>query len=296
MRKYLPFALATLLIGGLAYAQVVPQPGPPTPIACAYNTSPVTLTNGQAGWVQCAANGSITTTPSGTGTQQVVGNVASGVADSGNPVKVGAQFITTGTQPTFATGNRADLQVGSRGSLRVQLMVPDASGNVLYQGINSDAVAAFATPGAATVGAITYVYNGTTFDRQRGSAAEGTITKPYAFTASAWSYAAAASGIVNTTTAVTIKAAAGANMRNYITAIQIMSEALTNATEFAIRDGAGGTVLWRTKIGTGGLTNGISMTFPVPLVGTANTLLEIVTLTASGAGAVYFNAQGYVGS
>jgi hypothetical protein len=108
-----------------------------------------------------------------------------------------------------------------------------------------------------------------------------------------WSYAAAASGIVNTTTAVTIKTAAGAGVKNYITSIQIMSEALTNATELAIRDGAGGTVLWRTKIATGGLTAGEPIRFNTPLVGTANTLLEVVTLTASGAGAVYFNAQGF---
>lgn len=109
-----------------------------------------------------------------------------------------------------------------------------------------------------------------------------------------WSYAAANTGIVNTTTAVTIKAAAGSNFRNCVTAIQIMAEALGTATEVAIRDGAGGTVLWRTKIGTGGLTGGISMIFPSPVCGSANTLLEVVTITASGTGAVYFNAQGFV--
>lgn len=109
-----------------------------------------------------------------------------------------------------------------------------------------------------------------------------------------WSYAAAAGGILNTTTAVTIKAAAGAGLRNYITGLQIDAEALTNATELAIRDGAGGPVLWRMKIGTGGLPGGRDIVFPSPLKGAANTLLEVVTLTASGAGAVYVNAQGYV--
>lgn len=114
--------------------------------------------------------------------------------------------------------------------------------------------------------------------------------------ASRWSYAAANNGIVNTTTAVAFKAAAGAGLKNYITGIQIMAEALNTATELAIRDGAGGTVLWRTKIGTGGLVNGLPITFPTPLASSANTLLEVVTLTASGTGAVYFNAQGYVGA
>jgi hypothetical protein len=118
------------------------------------------------------------------------------------------------------------------------------------------------------------------------------VTKPYSIPEGEWLYAAAASGIVNTTTAVTIKTAGGAGIRNYITSIQVMSETLTTATELAIRDGAAGTVIWRTKIPTGGLPT-TTIAFPSPLKGTANTLLEVVTLTASGAGAVYFNAQGY---
>ena len=116
----------------------------------------------------------------------------------------------------------------------------------------------------------------------------------YAEPGSRWNYAAAAAGILNTTTAVTFKAAAGAGLRNYVTSIDIMAEVLGAATELAIRDGAAGTVLWRTKIGTGGLTSGRSITFPAPLKGTANTLLEVVTLTASVTGAVYFNATGFV--
>lgn len=109
-----------------------------------------------------------------------------------------------------------------------------------------------------------------------------------------WNYAAAASGIVNTTTAVTTKTAAGAGLRNYITSIQVMSEALGAATELAVRDGAAGTVLWRTKIGTGGITGGETFVFGTPLRGTADTLLEVVTLTASVTGAVYVNMQGFV--
>lgn len=116
----------------------------------------------------------------------------------------------------------------------------------------------------------------------------------YAESASRWSYAAAAAGILNTTTAVTIKAAAGAGIRNYLASIQLTAEALGAATELAIRDGAAGTVLWRIKIGSSGIPAGFEVTFPTPLKGTANTLLEVVTLTASVTGAVYFNAQGYV--
>ena len=117
--------------------------------------------------------------------------------------------------------------------------------------------------------------------------------QPFSQPGARWNYAAATAGILNTTTAVTIKAAAGVGIRNYITDIQIMAEALGTATELAIRDGAAGTVLWREKIGTAGAPQGVSINFQTPLRGTANTLLEVVTLTASGTGAVYFNAQGY---
>jgi len=108
-----------------------------------------------------------------------------------------------------------------------------------------------------------------------------------------WSYAAANLGILNTVVAVTVKAAAPTGQRNYITSLQLMSEALGAATEFAIRDGAGGTVLWRTKIGIGGLTTGLNVRFTTPLRGTAGTLLEVITLTASVTGAVYVNLQGF---
>jgi len=121
------------------------------------------------------------------------------------------------------------------------------------------------------------------------------ITKPYAPAGTDWQYAAGASGIVNTTTAVTIKAAAAAGIRNYITGICIMSDALGAATELVIRDGAAGTVIYRTKLTTAGLPAGRQINFPTPLKGTAATLLEVATLTASVTGAVYVNVQGYTG-
>jgi len=118
------------------------------------------------------------------------------------------------------------------------------------------------------------------------------IQKPFGSAENDWQYAAAASGIVNTTTAVTIKAAGAASIRNFITGITIMAEALGAATELVIRDGAAGTVIWRTKIPATGLPT-TNIQFPTPLKGTAATLLEVATLTASVTGGVFFNAQGY---
>ena len=119
-------------------------------------------------------------------------------------------------------------------------------------------------------------------------------SKPFKADGNDWSYAPAVAGISNTTTAVTVKAAGGANVRNYITAIQVSTNtALGTATVLAVRDGAAGTVLWRLAIPTTINPDGWSFVFPTPLRGTANTLLEVVTLTASTTGAVWFNAQGY---
>lgn len=54
---------------------------------------------------------------------QVVGNVASGASDSGNPVKSGGVFNTT--QPTVTTGQRVDFQATSRGA---QIVAPGVDG------------------------------------------------------------------------------------------------------------------------------------------------------------------------
>jgi hypothetical protein len=116
------------------------------------------------------------------------------------------------------------------------------------------------------------------------------VVKPYGTAENDWQYAAAAGGITNSTADVVIKTAGAAGIRNYITSISIMSEALATATELVIKEGAG--IIFRTKITTAGqpLTH---VEFPTPLKGAAATQLSVALLTASATGAVYFNAQGY---
>jgi len=120
------------------------------------------------------------------------------------------------------------------------------------------------------------------------------ITRLNSIPENEWVYAAASGGITNTTTAVTLVAAQAAGVRNYLTSLQISSDVLGAATEIAIRDGAGGTVLWRGKIGTAGIAGVSTIQFSDPLKSTAATLLEVVTLSASVFGGVYVNAQGYI--
>lgn len=118
------------------------------------------------------------------------------------------------------------------------------------------------------------------------------VVRPYETAANSWSYAAASGGISNTTTAVTIHASCGAGLKNYISGLQLSSDALGAATELVLRDGAGGTVLWRGKVQTAGVS-GVSTPIVPPISGTAATLMEIATLTATVTGGVYANAQGF---
>mgnify|MGYP005810479411 CR=1 FL=1 len=126
-----------------------------------------------------------------------------------------------------------------------------------------------------------------------GTLAGQITTWPWAIPENSWSYVAASGGIVNTTTAVTIKAAAAAGIRNYLTKLVVATETLGTATEIAIRDGAAGPVLFRTKLHTTALPT-VEIDFDPPLRGTAATLLEIVTLTATTTGGVFVNARGFV--
>jgi len=71
------------------------------------------------------------------------------------------------------------------------------------------------------VQALGYVFDGTAFARQRGDAA-GIVTQP-GLVATHWNYAAASGGISNTTTAVTIRAAAGAGVRNCMASVQMFN-------------------------------------------------------------------------
>jgi hypothetical protein len=106
-------------------------------------------------------------------------------------------------------------------------------------------------------------------------------------------FAAASGGIVNTTTAVTLMPAV-ANFFNCIASLQVSHDLLGAVTEIAIRDGAGGTVIWRAKLQTPASELG-TYNFDVPLTSSKGNLLEVVTLTAV-TGGVYVNAQGFTTS
>lgn len=161
------------------------------------------------------------------------------------------------TQPTLTDGQRGNLQLDSRGNFVVSIQ-----------------------SGAAVL-----------------ATGNGLAVQPYGFSATFWSYTSGTSPILsNTTTAVTIKAAAGASVINYIDSCQIGSTALGASVPLALRDGAGGTVKFAVRAPTAGWLTPWTVNFQPPLKGTANTLWEVVTTTADTSGTYDVNCQGHTGS
>lgn len=205
-----------------------------------------------------------------------------------NPVPFGGKYMAS--TPTYADGDRVEAKFDQRGNQRFALFGGDSNNKAVVQSIGDGNT----FPGQVILHsyAIAGVWNGASYDRVPGDVA-GIVTQPWAKRAARWNYAAPASGLGNTTTAVTIKAAAGALTKNCVVGIQISADPLGTAGEYAIRDGAAGPVLWRVKIQTAGLPTPVNLNPSMPICGSDNTLLEWVALTASGTGAVYANFQGH---
>jgi len=103
------------------------------------------------------------------GPQAVVGNVNSGAADSGAPVKVGAIYRNAGSGT--ALGNRTDLLADQYGNLRASVTGAVMSGSDAYSnasfvglGYNNNTAQL-----AAPILAGNLLFNGASWDRARGS-------------------------------------------------------------------------------------------------------------------------------
>lgn len=94
------------------------------------------------------------------------GDIASGVADTGNPIKVGGKY--TATPPTLTDGNRGDFRIGFNGA---QITTPNYGVAAAADGFDNGNVrsVADATNNAITEKSASYVFNGTTWDRARGT-------------------------------------------------------------------------------------------------------------------------------
>ncbi len=148
------------------------NPNNPNGQATMANSQPVVLPSDQSAIpISVASIPSHAVTNAGTFAVQAAGDVAAGAADSGNPVKAGGKY--NATNPTLTDGNRGDLQLGLRGSLRVELFTPGSTVSAGYLVDNADGVAAVSS--AQRLGTVSRgtVYNGTNWDRAPGDATNG---------------------------------------------------------------------------------------------------------------------------
>jgi hypothetical protein len=223
--------------------------------------------------------GTTTLTP-GTGAANL-GKAEDAVHASGD-VGVMALAVRQDTRATLAsaTGDYVPFTVDATGGLYT-----NAQGPVAHDGVVSGNPVRIA--GRALTADYTAVAAGDVADFATTLTGKQ-VVYPHALPGATWSYAAASGGITNTT-AVTVKTAAGAGIRNYVTSLDVVNGHATVSTEVMIRDGAGGTVLWRGFAAAVG--GGVSREFVPPLRGTANTLLEVVNVTTGAA--TYFNLSGF---
>lgn len=111
----------------------------------------------------------------------------------------------------------------------------------------------------------------------------------YPFAGTPWSYAASGTGGITNTSEVTIKAAAGEDIRNYLTSLSVINAHATTGTEVVIKDGSSGTVIHRGYAGAAG--GGWALTFPVPLRSSPNTALVVQCVTSGSA--THVSAAGF---
>ena len=112
------------------------------------------------------------------------------------------------------------------------------------------------------------------------------ITRLNSIPENEWQYAAQSGGITNTSD-VAIVAAAGANIKNYLTGLSV-ANANATASEIVIKDGAS-TVIWRMYLAANAPIK--SIIFSTPLQSSANTALNVACITTGTQ--TYVSAQGY---
>lgn len=217
------------------------------------------------------------------GNQVAVGNVANGVADAGAPIKIGG--YANATFPTTASNAQ---RVNGWFGLNGQIIIGCPS----FTGADGQANTALyqMTGAGGSQGQFTtapFVFNGTTYDRQRGDV-NATVTRS-ALGSASLAYAGVTGGIT-TAASTAMFAAAGAGTRNFLHGIQWKNTSVV-ASEIVVLDGA--TVIWRGHASASMvMTDGY--TFDPPLRGTANTAMNVQMVTTGTATIV--SAQGSTGA
>jgi hypothetical protein len=98
------------------------------------------------------------------GNTQVVGPAATATATVGGPVKVGG--VQNTSIPLIGNGQVGDIQIGTRGSVHVELFQTNSTAAIGTLTNNTDANAASAGVPILSIGSYQQVYNGASWDRQ----------------------------------------------------------------------------------------------------------------------------------
>ncbi len=261
-----------------------------------YQSTPQTVTDGRTAPIQVDSSGNVKVTVASGGVAGKAEDAAHVSGDEGIvmlAVRRDTAAVGSGTDGDYSTINvNASGRVYTSATIDAALPAGTNNiGEVVGDAAHDAAIAGnpLRIAGRALTADYTAVAAGDTADLITTLLGK-LVTIPYANPNQSWSYAAPAGGLTSTT-AVTIKSAAGAGVRNYITHIDCVNSHQTTSTELVINDGAAGTVLWRGWLQAAG--GGYSINFDPPLRGTANTLLEIDEITATGTAGVVFNATGF---
>lgn len=114
------------------------------------------------------------------------------------------------------------------------------------------------------------------------------IVKPYSIPEGDWQFVGT---LANGSLTATVKAAGATGVKNYVTGCTVSSDTLGAASMVSLKDGSGGTAIWSARLQTTA-TAPQTHTFPTPLQGTAETLLQLAT-TDPTTGTIYVSCQGF---
>lgn len=153
--KRLAIAISAVIALGvaIAYAQTftMPPPAGVTVMGCVYNSSPPTLTTGQAGMVQCSSTGALATSGGGGSTSVTIDQTTPGTTNGVTTkpwVSTTTQVAVAPVTPTFSTvlaasATRRHCLIQNRGTTE----------GLIYFGANGSASAAnaFSVPAGGSI-------------------------------------------------------------------------------------------------------------------------------------------------
>lgn len=241
-----------------------------------------------SGTLAALAAGTITTGTVAVTTGTVVGNVASGATDSGNPVKVGG--INNTTKPTLTDGQRGDIQLDTRGNIQMTLFNANTNTSIVANADNADAVAVSSSNNKLIGLSRNTVFNGATWDRMYGDTG-GVWTKINPTPASITPLTHGTLGTAGGSFFGTISAASGAGTKHYVTGVDIVMQSGTADVRILAGTAIQGTgVLAAGQFPAGG---GIAKTFQVPFATGTNSEL---TYHFVGAGTAFITVSYWKGA